>query len=420
MVTWGQNTVHTFGAPTPAPAAGFGSPSASTAPTGGGLFGSLSPAPAPSGGLFGTSTPATTTGGSIFGSPIPAPAGSLFGTPAPSSGGLFGSTSAAPAGSFGGFGAPAPAPTSSLFGSSTTTFGAPSSSLFGITTTQQQQQQQQQQIPAQAALQAHINASARQEADRVRSALESLITAYTGTGANESKFVNIVYNPLSPEQRQMQWVHGMGTGEQIWAPPKPPQVSDAEWNKALVNNPDPHNYVPVALVGAMALQTRVAWQQDRAKELASNAQTLRKSHDTLKERSSRVREDVDQLSRQHSNLRKRLLDVMRRVELARCMNQPLQPDELKAGAHLKSLHQNVTAARSSLFALQEKCRTQPSAALRPPQVLAIPDKGQLLPVLKNHRQAIEKLTLAAKKDMRDVELMQRRVLPKVSSLPHRN
>ena len=150
-VTWGPNTVHPIGTPAPAP---------STAP-----FGAPSPAPAPL--AFGASSTST------FGTPAPAPAGGgLFGTPAPApaGGGLFGSPTPAPAGG-GFFGAPAPAPTTNLFGApspapSGNLFGAPAPSSFGMSSTQQQQQQQQQ-IPAQAALQAHLDASARQEAERL-------------------------------------------------------------------------------------------------------------------------------------------------------------------------------------------------------------------------------------------------------------
>ncbi len=105
-VTWGSNTVHTFGG-TPAPApSGFG-------------FGAPSPAPAPSSFSFG-------------GAPSPAPASGGFG---------FGSsTTTKPL-----FGAPAPAPATGGFGS----FG----SSFGTQQQQQTSQVPQHHIPAQAAMQ---------------------------------------------------------------------------------------------------------------------------------------------------------------------------------------------------------------------------------------------------------------------------
>ena len=401
MVSWGQNTVHTFGAAAPAapaaqqaPATGFGTPA--PAP-GGSLFGSSPAAPAPSTGLFGAPAPAAPGGGSLFGSPAPAGGGSLFG-----------STMPAPAPAPGGFGFGAASPAPSAFGTS--------SSLFGGNPQQQQhQQQQQQQIPAQAALQAHMDASARQEAERVRSSLERLHAAYAGNssalyGSSEkSKYVAIVYNPLTPEERQLQWIHGIGNGAQILAPAKPPQVSEEEWKKAVVNNPDPQNYMPVALVGAVALQGRVSWQQDRAKELASSTATLHKSHDTIKERSVYAKQDVEEKARRHAALRKRLLDVMRPVELARCMNQQIQPDEFKANQRLRTLLKEVDSVKGTLISLQDKARTQAAAVAKSVQASGMPEKAQLLPVMKEQRQKLEKLTLTAKSDVRDIRLIKNRV-----------
>lgn len=404
MVTWGPNTTHTFGAPAPAtsgaPAPTFGAP----APTTSGMFGSAPApaapafgAPAPSGGLFGSSpAPAPTT--SLFGSPAPAPGGSLFGS--------------------------IPAPGSSLFGTPSTTslFGTPSSapsafgstSLFGTSSTTTSAQPQQTQIPAQAALQAHMNASAMQEAERVRSALERLHAAYAGTslqtGGDNSRFVAIVYNPLTPEQRQLQWIHGMGNGGTILEPERPPQVSDKQWKKAVVENPDPQNYMPQALVGAAALEGRIAWQQARAKDLALHAGTLRRSIETIQERSKQAQQEVEEKSRRYATLRKRLLDVMRRVELARCMNQPIQPDELNALQKLGALYKEVESVRRVLISLQDKARTQnPVAVAKNATVSDVPDPSQVLPVLKEQRLKLEKLTVIARRDQRDAALIQKRV-----------
>jgi nuclear pore complex protein Nup54 len=402
MVTWGQNTVHTFGAPAaPAPSGSmFGSTSA-PAPTG--LFGAPTPAPA-SGALFGTPAPAPSSGG-LFGmsSPAPAPGGSLFGAPSPAPSGF-------------GFGAP-PAPafgTPSAFGTS--------SSLFGNTSTTQQQQQQQQQIPAQAALQAHMDASARQEAERVRSALERLHVAYSGgaSGTNsESKFVAIVYNDVTPEQRQQHWIHGMGRGGYVRAPPPPAGVSEKEWQNAVVNNPDPENYMPMALVGGVALQARVSWQQDSAKKLAENAAILQKSLTTIKDRATRAKQDIEEKARRHAVLRKRLLDLMRRVELARCMNQHIQEDEIKAIQRLRKILQEVDSAKGSLTSLQDKARTQTAAVARSMEAVGIPDKTILLNVLKEQRHKLENLTLTTKRDLRDVRLIQERTIVKVPALSTR-
>jgi hypothetical protein len=314
----------------------------------------------------------------MFGAPNQAPGGSLFGGPAPAGGGLFG----------------APAP-SSAFGST--------SSAFGSTATTQQQQPQ---IPAQAALQAHMDASARQEAGRVRSALETLHTAYAG-----NSFTTIVYNDLTPEQRQLQWVHAMGNNGMILAPPQPQQISEEAWKQAVIQNPDPANYMPVALVGAVALQARVSWQQDRANDLAKTSQTLEKSHTTIYDRAAKTRADIDQRLQKHAALRKKLLDIMRRVEVTRCLNQPVQPDEIKALQRLQALIKHVDSVRDTLNVLQDQARTQTSNSKSlGPNITGMPDQAQLLPVLYEQRQKLEKLTSMAKQDMRDVDLIQQRVV----------
>eukprot|EP00934_Nitzschia_sp_Nitz4_P005329 Nitzschia sp. Nitz4//scaffold4_size323378//77213//78466//NITZ4_000637-RA/size323378-processed-gene-0.338-mRNA-1//-1//CDS//3329553330//5319//frame0 len=408
MVTWGQNTTHTFGTGTPAtgatpvPAGGlfgsapapaaFGSPAPGTS-----LFGS---SPAPGGSLFGSSpAPAAAPTTSLFGAPAPSPGGSLFGsTPAPAPGtSLFGAPSTG--GSL--FGTPAPAP--SAFGSTTSLFGAPAPANAAT--------QQQPQIPAQAALQAHMDAAARQEAERVRSALETLHAAYAGTtqpsGSADSKFVAIVYNPLTPEQRQLQWIHGMGQAGVILEPERPPQVSDKQWKKAVVDNPDPQNYMPQALVGAAALEGRIAWQQSRANELGAHVATLSKSRETLQDRAKQAHQDVEERAKRHAALRKRLLDVMRRVELARCMNQPIQPDELKALQRISALYREVETVRGVLVGLQNRSRSQDAAA-SDHTALDMPETSKVLPILTEQRQKLEKLVSTVQKDQRDISLIQKR------------
>ena len=388
MVTWGQDQVRLI------------PPAAAAAPPAGG-------------GLFGTPTPSPSPGGSIFGSPAPAPSAfGAFGSPAPA-------TTA--------FGSPA-APSTSLFGtpSSTSLFGqapATAASTFGSTL----QQQGQQHIPAQAALQAHMDASARQEAEKIRLGLETLHCAYTGnvrqgSSSNESsKFVTITYNDMTADQRQLQFLHGLGANGngRLMAPPKPPQVSDGDWREAVVKNPDSDSYMPTALAGAMALQARVSWQQDRAKELAANITSLSQTHELLKDRCSRVNQNLEHMQRQHAAVRKRLLDVMRRVELARCMNQQIMPDELRLIERLKVLERELESTRSVFWSLQDKARARSATggAAQSRVVTAIPDRDQLFSVFKLHREELTRLTATVHRDLRDIELIKKRTEEKLPVAP---
>lgn len=457
-VTWGTNVIHNINGnqPSSPPATGGGGASLTYASTPGtNLFGTPStPAPAPVTSPFGAApTPAIfgTPGGGLFGTPAPAPSGtSLFGTPAPAAPGssFFGTPAPAPSTS-GFFTSPAPAPTTGggLFGggafapapasgTSGGFFGAGQAAggLFGQPSpwqqqSQQQPQQQQQQVPAQAALQAHIDASARQEADRVRSALEKIHGAYTGMPGHEiqktQKFVSIHYTDITPEHRQLLWLHSLGTGgiseglSQLVAPPKPPHVSEEDWYRAVVNNPDPANLMPMALVGAEALQARLSWQQNRATEMARHAEMLQKTLDTVQQHSEGAQNEIQRMMHNYEGLKLVMLDKMRKVELARCMNQPLQPDEAKVMERLFAMCQKVNKMRKILNELDETIRAMP-----PPQVTSTSyqqpsssapafDKERLLPFLKEHRKQLEAMTEAVNRDVRDIHLLQQHVVPKL-------
>jgi len=425
MVTWGTNTVHTFGAPAPAPAL-FGSttssPGAPPPPSFGGSTGTAFGAPSPTAATGGASTfnfsgssTSAPQSSSFFGTlSTPAPSRSLFGN-APGTGAIFGAS-------------PAPAPGSSLFGgSSTSVFGAPQ---------QQQQQQQIPAMPAQAAMLAHMDASARQETERVKAKLEKLFQAYAGNevvsedSMESAKFVAITYNELSPEERQLRIINGITlngpSGQRpILSSPRPPQVSGKDWKMACVNNPDPDNYVPFPLIGAAALQGRVSWQQERAKETANNAKSVQKYLDFIRQREAVTRQDLAEKERMYMALRHRLLEVMAKVELARCVNKPLQPDEYRALQRLQGLLGHVERLRTELQTLQDRAKMHQQQIQKQSHggtssALAngiIADKDSLSSVLYEQRRKLSKMTEAAKTDLRDVNLIANRVVATVPSLP---
>jgi len=405
-VTWGNNTVHTFGG-TPAPApSGFG-------------FGAPSPAPAPSSFGFGAPSPAPATGGFGFGS----------------------STTTRPL-----FGAPAPAPATGAFGS----FG----SSFGTQQQQQTPQVPQHHIPAQAAMQAKMTAERVVEAERIKSKIEKLHREYTGSSvvpedAQESaKFVAVVYNELTPEERQFRMIHGMATGlslqsgmqspsyhnsqqyqqhqqQPIFAPQRPPQINGRDWKMAVVNNPDPNNYVPTPIIGAVALQGRVSNQQNRAKEYANNAVLVQKNLEFIRQREAKARQDLTEKDRQYATLRRRLLELMTRVEVARCLNKPLQADEHRVLQRLSILLDQVERLRSAFFNLQDQAKMQSLSGnsggndAGDTETLLGVNSEQLLGILTEQRRKLEKMNETAKTDLRDVALIGRRVVTRVpSSIPN--
>jgi Nucleoporin complex subunit 54 len=312
------------------------------------------------------------------------------------------------------FGAPS---SGGMFGGSG--FGAPATSLFGA---QQQQQQQppQPQVPAQAALQAHMEAINAAETQKIKAELSKLYAIYTGevtpsTPSDAKKnFVSIVYNDMTQEQRQLQWLHGMGSSGNVMpmAPPKPPQVSEEDWYKAVVHNPDPMNYMPVALVGADALSARLAWQQERASQLAKDAATIQNSHETAKALYEQAYRRIEQLQRDHANNRRRLLIIMRKVEVVRCMNLPLQPAEVVALGQLRDMSLKVQEVKRQIDHLQTQARKPRQIPEEYLKEFTIHDPARLSKMFTEHAQELKKLNAILAKDVRDVELIKQSVMPK--------
>mmetsp|Transcript_12725 Transcript_12725/g.26995 ORF Transcript_12725/g.26995 Transcript_12725/m.26995 type:complete len:390 (-) Transcript_12725:1535-2704(-) len=382
-VTWGNNTVHTIGG-APAPSA-FGAP----APA----FGAPAPTPATGGFGFGASPAKPPMGG-----------GSLFGAPAPASGG------------FGSLGQP------------------------------QKPQMPQHHIPAQAAMQAKMTAERVVEAERIRTKIEKLHREYSGTcivpedGQESAKFVTIVYNELTPEERQFRLIHGLATGQPqhqgphsqtyghsqkqqpIFAPQRPPQINSRDWKLAVVNNPDPSNYVPTPIIGAVALQGRVSNQQNRAKAYANNAVLVQKNLEFIRQREAMARQDLMEKDRRYSTMRRRLLELMTRVEVARCLNKPLQADEHRVMQRLTKLLDQVEQLRGAFVTLSDQAKTQ---SLRSDSHGAFQNRmddgniglnnEELLGILMEQRRKLEKLNETARKDLDDVGLIEHRVVATVES-----
>lgn len=267
----------------------------------------LSIAPAFGGGLFGSSTPTPAPGG-MFAAPAPAHVG-LFGSQPPSS-------QQQQAHPYGGYGS----------------------------------QQPQQANPHQAAIYAHQSASQRQEAARIEEAIYNLHSRYSPNAADPMNpaltsnhipsslcaFAAILYDPLPPEHRG-------GGGGQL-SVPRPVHVSEKTWTEALARNPDPGELTPVPLVGATSLHTRIVNQQERADALSKHASKLRETLIYLEKSSKSSKDAISHANAEQEALRRRLLEIMRKVEIVRCMNQPTQRAEVEAQQRLGEIMNQVSSS----------------------------------------------------------------------------
>lgn len=391
-VTWGKNT--TFGASSATTA------SASSTSTGF-SFGSTAP-----------STPTSST--SLFGSNT-VNAGS---TPATKSAFGFGAST------------PAPAPTTSLFGSTTpTTPAASGTSLFGSTATptslfgQTAQVQQQQQLyaatPAQAALQAQMYAQQLQEASHIESSLSRLHEAYsstppapTNTDAN-IPFHHIAYDVISTQTQSHYPAY----------PPRPTYVSPSKWSEALARNPNTKEYQPVSLLGVEPLSTRLSQQQTKANtykkamvQLSDTYSALLQSHENSKQR-------IEYYRMQERNIRTALMQVLKKVEILRCRNIPLQPAERELYNKFSGLAIKLRQSMDELRMVQDlalgyiqtkdiesRKKDRMGDFTSQSRTMTEEEKRHVSILLEEQRIGLEKLVEVVKKDGRDTEIMKQECL----------
>ena len=121
--------------------------------------------------------------------------------------------------------------------------------------------------------------------------------------------------------------------------------------------------------------------------------------------------------RQYAHMNRRLLELMKKVEVARCLNQPFQPDEHRCFQQLMELLTLVKRMRGAFGALQNQAKTQivnvnktggSYTNVNSSDVLGV-DKKNLISVLIEQRRKLEVMTDTAKTDLRDLDLIANRV-----------
>ncbi|KIM22882.1 hypothetical protein M408DRAFT_78303, partial [Serendipita vermifera MAFF 305830] len=374
-----------FGQTQPAGATGgtglFGSTNPAGTTTGGGLFGSTQPAAGTTGGgLFGSTTTQPATGGGLFGSNQPATGGGLFGQPAgASTGGLFGQSTATtgflgqqqqqpkPGGLFGQpaapttgglFGQPAAKP-GGLFGNSTTTgFGlgnsmTPSSGFgfgggtagFGATQNQPQQQQQQPQGGLNAQGQALLRLLT--QLSQLQQGIQGLMAqgamgSSAPSGHQESLETYVFYNVVDPVQVAMY--------------ARPSHVSDALWEKAIKENPDPRCMVPAFAMGMEDLQKRADAQAKATESCKAKLDEIRTKLATLSQRhvlSTSLRSQ--KLSNNHILLFQRVVRLSQHLHLLipSVRSSAIRPEEEHLRGRLEATEDELRRGNASKGRMNE-------------------------------------------------------------------
>ncbi len=360
-VTWGKNTVFNT------PAAGTAStpPSKSTS-----VFGATAPptpgptSAAPS--LFGApATPAAPAGGAFSFSSNPVSTPSTTSTP-----GIGGATHTATTSLFGyttpSIAATSPAPSTGGF------FGTPAATATA-TATPTQPQAAAFYNPQQAALEAHLNATLYQESTRLESELVQLHAAYspyqtttatpapattslfgstqparitTPTTNATCRFQHIFYDRMTPSQKTEKISLGITTGHY---PQKPNHVPLDVWNQALSRNPDHNEFIPVLITSAEGLHSRLVSQQSKMKNLETSLDTLQSTIDQMRSNTHyQIDAKLENFAKCNSQLKRRLMKIMLKVDLCRGKNISLQVAEQELMNKLWRLRENVDVVEKIL------------------------------------------------------------------------
>jgi len=353
------------------------------------------------------STPGNTSG-FTFGTPQAS--NKTAGTPVATSGttSLFGSSSTTNL-----FGTPTAAPTTSAFGSTTpapSVFGAPaltsgaqnttSSTSFGAST------------PS-----TLFSSTSSLSSTGISNIAQSQLQVINATGGNlESTLRNLrAYDPVSSA-----FHHTPSPFQHIFydpgnTPANPPQNVDlAKWSQAVALNPDPTQLTPAPTIGADALLLRINQQQQKANGLKS---IVSKLHDTI-HKDVKPRLSDSQLSARHCQterraLEHRLLYVMRKVELLRCMNLPIQEGETQAKSNLDILYktlENMNHLVNEIHQFSEQSKL-PSYSQEHQQQHEWTDeeKSKVYMVLKEQQNGLESLSKIIKRDVRDMEIAKKQM-----------
>lgn len=358
-----SNTTSTVGAGL------FGQPAASntTPAAGAGLFGQ--PAAGASttpgaGGLFGQPAAATTStpGTGLFGQPpstggTSTPGAGLFGQTAAKPGGLFGGSTAAPGTTGAGlFGQPAAPKPGGLFGTSTTAgFG------LGSTTAQPQQQHP-------GGLNAHGAAliGLLTKLQQLQQAIQASIpqnplagpTPVTG-GHQESlemvaKLGSLLYS-LSTEKFQHVF-YNVVDSSQVGLYTRPSYVSEALWDKAVKENPDPRCMVPAFAFGMEDLQKRADAQVKAAEACKAKLDEIRTKLTTLSQKhviSTSLRSQ--KLSNNHTLLFQRVVRLSQHLHLLIPLvrSSAIRPEEEQLRGRLESMEDDLRRGSASKGRMNE-------------------------------------------------------------------
>ncbi|CAM9840285.1 unnamed protein product [Phaeothamnion confervicola] len=130
--------------------------------------------------------------------------------------------------------------------------------------------------------------------------------------------------------------------------PCPSNVDQRAWEEAQRDNPDPDKLVPYLVVGFDELLQQAQERQTEAAKMNDLAQRLREMVGSRVQQSRRAAAAAEACRRKHVEQRHRLLQVMQKMELLRCINLPLHDEERRLRDRLEQVMVHQQGLRQRL------------------------------------------------------------------------
>jgi hypothetical protein len=207
-----------------------------------------------------------------------------------------------------------------------------------------------------------------------------------------SRFKHLLYNIVDPGER-----HRYSC---------PPYIEARLWEQAERDNPDPETCVPAPVVGFQSLQERVQHQQKHTTGLVEIVKSLQDTVESLQQAAHRTHATMESCRRKQVEQSNRFLQIVRKIELLRCMNLPLSGEEKKLATRLEQVQRSMytpSVRLGDIVSIQMLVEQRMDSV----ENITEEDQAALFTALHMQKDGLNHLTQILKKDLRDMGILQR-------------
>lgn len=183
---------------------------------------------------------------------------------------------------------------------------------------------------------------------------------------------------------------------------------DVFWNRAIADNPDPTNLVPVRICGFEGLENRIKDQKKAIETTENILQEAKKKIDELERHLETQRDSLEEYRRVNVQLAQKTLRIMTKLEVLRSKGYPIHPDEDAFRGKLENLQRELsqpTQFKGRLNELNSLVRMQDETSAQISQPLEDDDLSNLFKYLSQQTEGIKLLVDVIKNDSQDIDVM---------------